>query len=172
MKSKAAKVITVADLQQKLANAKSAIIVDYRGLTVAQITDLRRKLREVGGELVVAKNTLVARAIETDATIRALGEALNGPTAVVFGNDEVASPKVVLAFAKNTGLPSVKGGLLSDRVLTIREIQALATIPGREVLSGQLVNLLAGGPQRLVWVLNGNLTKLAMMLEEIRKKKA
>lgn len=167
-----AKSEVIEKLKDKLAKAKLAAVVDYRGLTVAQISDLRRKLKDLGGELLVAKNTLILLALGEKEAAKGLTEALNGPTAVVFSPDELSVPKALVTFAKSTGLPAIKAAVMNDRVLSAEEVKALAAIPGREVLNGKLVNLLASQPQRLVQVLNGNLIKLAYVLDGIRKAKS
>src|SRR3989338_9729942 len=162
--SKLIKADIIQSLKLKFAEAKSVVIVDYRGLTVAQVSDLRRKLKESGGELLVAKNTLILRALDNKVT-KELTEALNGPTAVVFSPDELSSSKIIASYAKSAGLPKVKVGLTSDRVLTAAEVAVLATIPRREVLNGKLVGLLVSQPTRLVWTLSGNFSKLGRTLE-------
>lgn len=172
MGAKQAKIETVADLKDKLAKARSVVMVDYRGLTVAQTSALRRKLKEAGGELLVAKNTLIKRALEKQQAEDLFSSGvLNGPTAVVFSVDEVSGANALAGFAKTVGLPKFKGGLLADRVLSAEEVENLATIPTREVLNGKLVGILAGQPTRLVWVLGGNLSKLVRALAEIQKGK-
>jgi large subunit ribosomal protein L10 len=161
----------ISEIKDKLAKSKAAVVVDYRGLTVAQVSDLRRKLKVVGGEMMVTKNTLVLRALE-DRVAESLAGILKGPTAVVFSADEVSGPKVLATFAKNAGLPTFKGGLMGDRVLTVDEVSALSLIPGREILNAKLVGILAGGPTRLAWALSGELRKLVLVLSEIQKSKA
>lgn len=168
--SQKAKSEVVLEVKEKLEKAKVMVLVDYRGLTVAQVSDLRRKLREVGGDMAVVKNTLVFRALEAKVADK-LSAVLNGPTAVVFSIDEVSGPKVLVNFAKSAGLPTLKAGILEDRVLTAEEVGALALIPGREVLNGKLVGMLASQPTRLVWALSGNLQKLVSVLAEISRKK-
>lgn len=168
--SQTAKSEIIIQVKDKFDGAKAVIVVDYRGLTVAQVSDLRRKLREVGADMVVAKNTLILRAMN-EKVAREMASVFEGPTAVVFSADEVSAPKVLVAFNKTAGLPGLKGGLINDRVMTSEEIRALAMIPGREVLQGKLVGILAGQPTRLVWVLNGNIQKLVSIFGEIAKKK-
>ena len=166
-----AKAEIVREVGEKLARAGAVIVVDYRGLTVAQISDLRRKLAEVGGEMVVVKNTLLARSFPEEVT-KGMGHVLQGPSALVLSGDEVSGAKVLAAFAKAAGMPAVKSGLMGDRVLTAEEVAALAAIPGREVLHGQLVGVLAAQPTKLVWALNWNVLKLVSLLADVAKKKA
>ncbi len=170
------KITKVAALTDKLRGAKVVVLADYTGLTVAQINDLRTKIKAAGGDLQVTKNTLLRIAL-TSATPQIsnlesqISTYLAGPTAVVLGiTDESPALKALALFAKASGIPSVKAGFLGDRILSADEVNTLATLPARESLIGQLLGLLNSPMTGLVRVLNGNQTKLVYILSQIGKR--
>ncbi|MFC4075428.1 50S ribosomal protein L10 [Salinithrix halophila] len=132
----------VADIAEKLKDSKSTILTDYRGLTVAEMTELRQQLREAGVEYHVLKNTMTRRATaETDLT--ALDEHLVGPTAIAFSNEDVVAPaKVLHKFSKDHKALEIKGGVVEGRVVDTAEIQALADLPSHEGLLSMLLSVL------------------------------
>ena len=127
---------------QKLASSPSTVIVDYRGLNVAQVTELRKQLREAGVEFQVLKNSIVSRATEgTEYT--ALNEILTGPTAVAFsGEDAVAPAKILYEFSKKNEALKLKGGVVEGKVVGEAEVKALAQLPSREGLLSMLLSVL------------------------------
>lgn len=137
----------VAEMTEQLGNAEAVVVTDYRGLDVAEISDLRRKLRECGSQLQVIKNTLAQRAF-ADADIELPEEMLLGPTAVALLFEELASPaKVLLECAKKTGRLAIKGGLMGGRLLDADGVTALSTLPTREELLSQVLGVITA-PQR------------------------
>ena len=158
---RAEKTFAIDDLTERIKQAKTMVLVDYRGLTVPQISTLRTNIKKVGGEIMVAKNTLLKRA---------LGEVelsgLEGPTAVIFAyEDEIAPIKAVFEFAKTNSIPVFKSGLMADKLLTKDELETLAKLPAKEQLVGKLISLLASPTYRLVQVLAGNPRKLIYILK-------
>lgn len=153
-------------ISEKLGKAEIAIVTDYRGLTVAEITELRRKFREQGIEYHVVKNTLAGFAANAVGKPN-ISEFLEGPTAIAFGYDDVIQPaKVLQEFAKAAETPlSIKGGILGDKTLTSDEISALAKLPPKEELIGKVVGLVQSPLYGLVNVLNGNLRGLVGVLQ-------
>jgi large subunit ribosomal protein L10 len=132
----------VAEVAAKLRDSKSTVIVDYRGLNVAQVTELRKQLREAGVEYKVYKNTLVRRAT-AEAGLTGLDEHLVGPTAIAFGVDDVIAPaKVLNEFAKNNEALTIKTGVIEGNISTADEVKALAELPSREGLLSMLANVL------------------------------
>ncbi|GIN14553.1 50S ribosomal protein L10 [Shouchella clausii] len=132
----------VAEVAAKLRDSKSTVIVDYRGLNVAQVTELRKQLREAGVEYKVYKNTLVRRAT-AEAGLTGLDEHLVGPTAIAFGVDDVIAPaKVLNEFAKNNEALTIKTGVIEGNISTAAEVKALAELPSREGLLSMLANVL------------------------------
>ncbi|ANA79676.1 ribosomal protein L10 [Paenibacillus vortex V453] len=126
----------------KLRESVSTVVADYRGLNVAQVTELRKQLREAGVEFQVLKNTLLRRATAA-ADLTELDEVLTGPTAVAFGtNDAVAPAKVLNDFAKKNDALKLKGAVVEGRVIGESEIKALAELPSREGLLSMLLSVL------------------------------
>ena len=129
-------------IASKLAQSSSTVIADYRGLNVAQVTELRKQLREAGVEFQVLKNSLVRRATE-GTELSALTEILTGPTAVAFsGEDAVAPAKILNDFAKKNEALKLKGGVVEGKVVDAVQIKALAELPSREGLLSMLLSVL------------------------------
>lgn len=165
------KVFTVDNLAQKLNDAKSLVLADYRGLTVAQITELREKVKESGGELEVVKNTLLRRAAQ-QAKIEIDDQVLSGPTIALWAyEDEIQPIKVLDKFAQVTELPKVKFGLFDGRPISLEQIKVLAKLPGIEQLRAKLAGTLQSPIYGLVNNLQGNIRKLVLTLDAIFKKK-
>lgn len=133
---------TVAEIAEKIQASKSTIVVDYRGLTVAEVTELRKQLREAGVEFKVYKNTLTRRAVES-VNLTDLNEALTGPNAIAFSNEDVVAPaKVLNEFSKKHEALEIKAGVIEGNVATLEEIKALADLPSREGLLSMLLSVL------------------------------
>ena len=129
----------VAEIKEKMVAAKSIVLIDYRGLTVAEVTELRSQCRKAGVEYAVLKNTMVNLAAK-EAGIEGLEGFLKGPTAVAFGmEDAVAPAKVLTEFIKKTKKTEVKCGLLDGQILDAAGVEALAAIPSREVLIAKIM---------------------------------
>ena len=155
----------VKKLAEKLARCNIAIATDYRGLSVAQMTELRRKLRQSKVEYRVIKNTL-ARFAAAEAGKEGFTKIIEGPTAVAFGYGDVAEPaKTLLEHIRATKLElKIRGALLADRVLKPNEVTSLATLPSKEVLVAKLLGELKGNLFALVQVLNATPASLARVL--------
>ena len=137
------KVAVVDEVRDKLQAASAAIVTEYRGLTVGQISTLRRSLREAGGEYRIYKNTLVRFAVR-DLGLDELEQLLVGPTAIAFiDGDAVAVAKALRDYARTNPNLVVKGGVLGTSVLSAADTAALADIPPREVLLARFAGLLA-----------------------------
>lgn len=132
----------VSEIAGKLRESKSTVLVDYRGLDVAEITELRRQLREAGVDFKVYKNTMMRRATaETDLT--GLDEQLVGPTAVAFSNEDVVAPaKVINNFSKEHDALEIKAGVIEGEVATVDHIKTLANLPSREGLLSMVCSVL------------------------------
>jgi len=129
----------VSAIQEKIQASQSIVFIDYRGLTVEEVTDLRNKMRDAGVEYKVLKNTMVSRAAEK-AGLGDLGEMLEGPTAVAFGlNDAVAPAKIIANFAKATKKTQIKGGVLEGKVIDEATVKNLAATPSREELLARML---------------------------------
>ncbi|MFD2617366.1 50S ribosomal protein L10 [Terrilactibacillus laevilacticus] len=137
-----AKKQVVGEITDKLKHSVSTIVVDYRGLDVAEVTELRKQLREAGVDFKVYKNTLIRRAT-AEAELTALDEVLTGPTAVAFSPEDVVAPaKVLHTFAKEHKALEIKGGIIEGNYAALEQIQALADLPSREGLLSMLLSVL------------------------------
>ncbi|MGP0580011.1 50S ribosomal protein L10 [Paenibacillus peoriae] len=126
----------------KLRESVTTVVADYRGLNVAQVTELRKQLRETGIEFQVLKNTLLRRATAA-AELTELDAVLTGPTAIAFGKDDaVSAAKILNDFAKKNNALELKGAVVEGRVIGVEEIKALAELPSREGLLSMLLSVL------------------------------
>lgn len=138
----AKKAAIVEDVAKKFEDASSAVVVDYRGLTVAEVTDLRKQLREAGVEMRVIKNTFLKRAADKTG-YEGLDELFAGPTAVAFASEDVAAPaRILVKFAEDHDALEVKGGMIEGKVATLEEIDALSKLPDRDGMLSMLVSVL------------------------------
>ena len=129
----------VAEIAELFNGAKGAVVVDYRGLTVEQDTQLRKQLREAGVIYKVCKNTMMKRAFE-GTEFAGLEEYLEGPTALAVSKEDATAPARILAeFAKKADKLEIKGGVVEDTYYDAKGMQVIATIPSREVLLGKLL---------------------------------
>ncbi|AWI10835.1 MULTISPECIES: 50S ribosomal protein L10 [Bacillaceae] len=132
----------VEEIAEKLKNSVSTIVVDYRGLNVAEVTELRKQLREAGVEFKVYKNSLTRRAAEA-VDLNGLTEVLTGPNAIAFSNEDVVAPaKILNNFAKEHEALEMKAGVIEGKVSSVEEIKALAELPSREGLLSMLLSVL------------------------------
>lgn len=156
-------------LQEKLAEAKSAVIVDYAKTTVNDQTKLRTSLREVGGELFVTKNTLIDIAVGKGK----LKDSLEGMNAIIFSfQDEVGALKKLFAFHKDTDKLVIKQGVMADKVMSPAEVEALSKLPGKQELIATLISRLNGPAYGLVNVLKASTRSLVYALSAIRDQKS
>ncbi len=157
---------TVIDLQKRFANATTAVVTEYKGLTVEELNLLRRALREVSGEYRVAKNSLVALAID-DTPYVSLKDLLAGQNGLVLGyGDVVGLTKVVARYAAENDKFTIKGGVTEGQFLETAGIEELATLPSREALQARLLGTLAQPATRLVGALSASGSQLARLLNE------
>ncbi|EGK09717.1 50S ribosomal protein L10 [Kroppenstedtia eburnea] len=132
----------VAEIADKLTQSKATILTDYRGLSVSQMTELRKQLREAGVEYQVLKNTMTRRAT-AQTNLTELDDKLVGPTAIAFSNDDVVAPaKVLHKFSKENKELEIKGGVVEGRVVSLDQIKELAELPSREGLLSMLLSVL------------------------------
>lgn len=159
------KEVVVQGMTERLKRATAVIVADYRGLSVADLSHLRRELRKRGSEVQVIKNTLMRRACQA-AGIEPPVALLQGPTAIVLLYDDLSSPtKVLLDFAKGREVFSLRGGLVEGQALGADSVKALANLPTRDELRAQLLSMLQGPQRQLVTVLNAPLQGLARVIQ-------
>jgi large subunit ribosomal protein L10 len=161
----------VMDIGERLNRAQSVVFVDYCGLNVGKVTELRAKLRESGAEMKVFKNTLGKRAV-TEFGIVELEQYLEGPTAGIFSiEDPVSGPKILKEFARKNKQLIIKGGSLEKKVLDAEGVKALADLPSREVLLTQVVVGMQGPLSGMLNVLQGPQRKFVYALEALKREK-
>ena len=161
----------VEDLHERFARAAIVVLTDYKGLDVATISELRRKLRESDIEFQVAKNTLLARAA-AGTDIAALKDHFKGPSAIALSyHDPVAPAKVLVQFAETNQKLEIKAGAMKGRLLDFQAIKSLSTLPSREILLGQLLSALNGVPTGLVRALNDVPRRMVNVLQAIKDQK-
>jgi large subunit ribosomal protein L10 len=162
----------VEDLKGKLATTKVVIVTDYKGLNVAQMTDLRRKLSEANVEYRVVKNTLLTRAAEgTDAAL--LADVFKGPSGIALSfDDPVAPAKVLTQFAKDNKKLEIKAGVMDGKVLDLDAISALSKLPSREELLAQVLSAMNAVPSGLVRALADVPRRMVNVLNAIKDQKA
>lgn len=166
------KVASVNELHDKFARAVSAVLVDFRGLTVQELTDLRQQLREASLELAVVKNTLARRAVHK-TTCEKLSPYLKGPTSITFSyRDTVAPAKVLSAYVKKQPKLAVRAGLFEGEVVPAEKIAEIADLPPREVLLAQALAAMQGPLAGLAWTLQGILGTFIGTLQAIHDRKA
>ena len=161
----------VEELRHRLKQAAAAILTDFRGLNVAEISQLRSKLREAGAEYKVVKNTLLERAAES-LGIKGLKPFLEGPTAVAFSREDPVSPaRALQEYIRQMRKLQVKGGLVEGRVLTANQIKALAEMPAKPQMRARVLGTLQAPMYGLMGVLTGLQRNLVYALDQIRRQK-
>lgn len=163
----------VIDLKEQFTRSKLALVSDYRGLTVKEMTELRRRIQAVGGDYTVAKNTLIRRALSDTAGAPQIDQMLKGPTALVVGYEDPVSPvKVLMDYLKETKKEmDIRGGILEGRAVTTSDLQQIATLPSREEMVAKLMGSMQSPAQGVVITLSGVARNLVYALEAIRKQK-
>ena len=150
----------VNELAEKFKEAKVILLTEYRGINVADDTKLRNDLRNANAQYKIMKNNIVKRALNANGE-NGLDDLLEGPTAVVMGNEDYLEPaKVIYNFTKNNEFYKIKGGIIEGKVMTAEEIITLAKLPSREAL----LSMLAGG-------LLATISKFAVALDQVRLQK-
>lgn len=154
----------VSKLAEKIKEAKVVLLTDYRGISVLDVTELRTKLRGTNSEYKVIKNNITRRALEEAKPegLEQLEDKLEGPTAVILGyNDYLEPSKIIYEYAKENEFYKIKGGIIDGKVVSAEEIVTLAKLPSRETLISKLAGALLG-----------NITKLAVALDQVAKQKS
>lgn len=159
----------LASYQQGLAEAPHAFLLDYKGISVPQVTELRAKVREHGGSYVVVKNTLALRAIEGKA-LDGLKAEFEGPTAVVFSDgDPVPLAKALTEFAKTAPMLQFKGAMVERRAVAAEQVKEIADLPSRDELIARLVFMLQSPIARLVRTLGAMPQRFVSVLDQVAK---
>ena len=162
----------IAEIKESFAKAQVAIVTDPTGLSVAEITDLRRKLQKEGADYTVVKNTLAIKAIE-GTEYECLGDLLKGASAIAFGfNDQVAPAKVLAGFIKEVDKANFKGGAMDGAMLSIDEVKALATLPSREELYAKMLGCINSPATGIAGCVNGVMSALVRAIDQVRQQKS
>jgi len=170
LKSEEKKLI-VEELNSRFAKSNLVVLTDFKGLNVEAVSDLRRKLKEAGVDYKVAKNTLMARA-SADTPVALLKDFFQGPNAVAIGyQDPVAPAKILAKFAEDTKRLEIKAGVLNGKLIDSKDVKALAALPSREALLGQLLSVMQGVPASMVRVLAGVPRGLLNVLSALKDRK-
>lgn len=161
----------VNEIKEKIEKAESLVLVDYRGLNVEQLTELRSKYREAGVEYKVYKNTMMRFAFK-DSGFEDFNEYLTGPNAVAFGyEDPIQAAKITAEFSKTNDKLEIKAGIVDGKIIGVNAIKNLASLPPREVLIAKALGGLNAPIQGFANVLSGTIKGLAVALNAIVEQK-
>ena len=162
----------IEEIKNSFAKAQVAIVTDPTGLTVAEITDLRRKLQKEGADYTVVKNTLAIKAIE-GTQFECLSELLTGASAVAFGfNDQVAPAKVLAAFTKEVEKANFRGGAMDGKLLSADDVKALSKLPSKEELYAKMLGCINSPATGIAGCVNGVMSALVRALDQVRQQKS
>jgi large subunit ribosomal protein L10 len=163
---------SVAELKERFAGVQTAVLTEYRGLTVRQLSDLRKQLKGASAEYKVVKNRLARIALK-DSALDGLGKHLTGPTGVAYTrHDPVSVAKALQAFVKNNPALTIKVGVVEGKVLEPSALKSLADLPSKEALRAQLVGALQGPLSKLVTLLTAVQGELVRVIEARSKQGA
>ncbi len=159
-------------IKEDIASTTAIWVVDYRGLTVKEIQELRHAIREADASMKVYKNTLVRIALE-QSDLPTLEDVLEGPSAFIFsGNDVAASAKAIKEFAKSNPNLEIKGGLMDGEAVSAAEVEAIASLPSREQLMAQIAGAISGVARGLAVTVNGVPSGLARAIQQVADQKS
>ena len=170
--AKPEKLETVEEIKEKINESQIIILADYRGLSVNEVSELRKQLKGSNTQFKVYKNSLFSRAIKEQDYYDDVASFMVGPTACAFNSSDPVGPaKILVDFAKQHDKLSIKGGILDSNIIDIDKINYLTKLPSREVLLSKMLGALNSPISGLVTSLHGIPTKLVHALEAIRKQK-
>ena len=165
-----AKSQNVEEIKEKISKAQSVVLVDYRGLNVEQLTELRSRYRKAGVEYKVYKNTMMRFAFK-DSGLEEFNEFLKGPSAIAFGYDDpVQVAKITSDFAKENDKLEIKAGVVDGKIIDVNGVKDLGDLPPREVLIAQVLGGFNAPIQGFANVLQGTIRSLAIVLNAIQEK--
>lgn len=172
MVTKAKKTETVEYLKAALESSKLTVVSDYQGTTVSELTSLRREIQKAGGDLTIAKNTLIRKSVEGNSISEHLDNFLSGPTALVYtSGDPVPVAKALTDTIKKLKKTSIKGGVLEGKKISEKELKAISELPSKDVMIAKMLGSLNAPAQNIVYALSGVSRNLVYVLEAIRKQK-
>ncbi len=159
----------IASLNKTFKDAELVVVTKQAGLTVAEVTDLRRQMRAAGASFKVAKNRLTRRALE-GTRFQQISALFKGPTAIAFGRDPVAAAKVAVEYANKNEKLTIVGGGLGERMLDVASVKALATLPSLPEMRARLLGMLAAPATKLATVIKAPANQLARVIDAHAKK--
>ena len=165
------KVETVKSLNGLFADAGAVVVAHYSGMTVAQMGELRSRLRKAGASFRVAKNRLAVRAVE-GTQAKAIAELFRGPTGIAYSKDPVAAPKIIVAYAKENDKLKILGGIAVGSVLSAEGVKALAGLPSLDQLRAKIIGLLQAPATKVAGVLQAPAGGLARVISAHANKQA
>jgi len=161
----------ISELEAAIGKARNAFLIDFKGVTVPQVTELRKQVRETGSKYLVVKNTLALIALK-DSPMIGMKDRFSGPTAVAYNStDAVKLAKALTRFAKDVPAMQFKGAMLDGQVVPTEQIQTIASLPSREELISKLLFVLQSPIRGLATVLQANIRNLAVVLDQVAKQK-
>lgn len=162
----------IAKLSEQFSKSKAIVLTEYKGLTVAEIAELRRVLKEVGVEYKVVKNTLCSIAAK-GTPVELARDFFVGPTGIAFGfEDPIAAAKKILEYAEKNEKFKVKSGIIEGRLCTVADIKAMSKLPPKNVLLGMLAGAMQAPASKLASALNATLLQFVYALEALKNKKS
>jgi large subunit ribosomal protein L10 len=165
------KVQAISEFNESIGKATNAFLIDFKGITVPQVTELRKQVRDTGSDYIVVKNTLALIAVK-DSPLKTLEKQFSGMTAVAYNRtDAVALAKALTKFAKDVPTVQFKGAMLNGQIVPAAEIQNIASLPTREEIISKLLFLMQSPIRNLATVLNANIRNIAVVLDQISKQK-
>ena len=172
MATKAFKTEKIDAIKAKIEKAQVAVITEYQGLTVEDITKLRREIQKNGGDYMVTKNTLAKIAVK-GTEYEALAEKMTGPIALAFGFEDPVSPaKAVVKFIKESKKGAIVGAVLEGKLMTEAETRALAELPSKEELYAKILGSINSPATGIVYGINGVMSALVRAVDAVAKQKA
>ncbi|MGO9380239.1 MAG: 50S ribosomal protein L10 [Dissulfurispiraceae bacterium] len=162
----------ITELTEKFSRSKAVVFTEYKGLTVAEIANLRKLLKEVNAEYKVAKNTLIAIAVK-GTPVEAAKDFLIGPTAVAFGfDDPVAAAKKLLEYSEKNDKLRIKSGIVEGKLFSFDELKALSKLPPKHILLSMMAGTFQAPAAKLACALNATIAQFAYALEAVKNKKS
>ncbi len=172
MSTKAFKQEKIEAMKENFAKAKVAVVTEYRGMTVEEITNLRRKLQKENSDYMVTKNTL-AKVASKGTQFEVLADSLKGPIAIAFGfKDEVAPAKILTNFIKDVKKGEIISTVLDGKLLNAKETQVLANLPSKEELYAKMLGSINSPASGIVGAVNAVMSSLVRAMDQVAKKKS
>ena len=159
----------ISDMTSQFDKSEAVIVTHYQGLTVSQLDDLRKKMREHGIKFKITNNRITKLALEK-TRCKELSELFNGPTAVALSDDAITSAKILTKFSKENSNLKILGGIMGDEILDVAAVQNVATLPTLDEARAKIVGILRSPAQKLATILLAPATKIAILASEKSKK--